>query len=211
MISMPGADGEAATGSDSAAEIDGIVEAIVEVLAAEPLLEQSVSRHLLVARTGRRLGLPLQIPEIPLRRQWLLAFVAECAMTHNGLAAMTLTIGQLEGRGRVYRAVVDLVDRLGRARQVTDAPAPSAAELMGLTAAELSALAAVYSDPTAASQLLSRAGLPRYRHPWVGRNSEAFWTEVNWLVIIGAFPDGRARILREAAAEYPANPWMAAG
>ncbi len=195
--------------------VGGIVEAVVEVLDAEPLFAEPASLSMLALLTGRQLGLPLQVPSVPFRRQWLLAFVSECAATDGGLDAMASVVGQMDGRGRVYRVVDSLVrGAAGRSsaangqRRKPPFPGPASESL---TVGEATALADVYSDPAAARRLLERAGLPYRRQPRPERSSEAFWSEVNRLVIDGAFPEGRVRILREAAADYPANPWFSAG
>ncbi len=197
------------------AEMDRIVDAVVNILDDEPLFAEPASLSMLARMTGRQLGFPLQVPSVSFRRQWLLAFVAECAATDGGLAAMASVVGRMEGRGRVYRSVDVLVRAAAGRSAAADGqrpkpPFPGPAST-SLTVGEATALADVYSDPAAARRLLARAGLPHRRQPRPERSSEAFWSEVNRLVTEGAFPDGRVRILRAAAADYPANPWFSAG
>ncbi|WP_256790102.1 effector-associated domain EAD1-containing protein [Frankia sp. AvcI1] len=214
---------------------DGIVEAVVDILDAEPLFAEPASLSMLARMTGKRLGYPLQVPSVPFRRQWLLAFVAECAANEGGLDALATVVGRMDGRGRVSRAVDRLVRGTGKRTAAADGrfaaadePAAAAAgrrpkppfpgpafpgpapEATGLTVDEATALADVYSDPAAARRLLTRAGLPDRHQPRPQQSSQAFWSEVNRLVTDGAFPAGRACILREAAADYPANPWFSA-
>jgi Effector-associated domain 2/Effector-associated domain 1 len=190
---------------------DELIEAIVEILDREPLFTEPASRSLLARLTGNQLGFAPQIPQVPYRRQWLLAFVMECAAAADGLAALTSAVGRMDGRGRVYRAL-DLLVRgasgPAAATPVTVVPQPASPPF---AEAEITALGEAYSEPAAARRLLARAGLPYGRHPRAERNGEAFWTEVNRLLVDGAFPDGRTRILREAARDYPASRWFAVG
>ncbi|MCM3921079.1 effector-associated domain EAD1-containing protein [Frankia sp. AiPs1] len=211
------------------AEIDRIVEAVVDILAAEPLFAEPVSLNMLARMTGEQLGFPLQVPSVSFRRQWLLAFVAECGANDGGLEVLAAVVGRMDGRGRVYRAVDLLVRGTGGRSAATDGrsaatdgrsmaaegrrpkpPFPGPAST-SLTVGEVTALADGYSEPAAARRVLERAGLPHRHQPRHDRSGEAFWSEVNRLVIDGAFPDGRVRILRAAAADYPANPWFSTG
>ncbi|OAA25738.1 TIR domain-containing protein [Frankia sp. EI5c] len=82
-----------------------------------------------------------------------------------------------------------------------------------LTARELEALANAFSAPVPARQLLGAAGIAPSRVPgWQAGSSLAFWHEVDALLEAGILPDGRHRLLTEAARVFPANPaWSAWG
>jgi hypothetical protein len=76
-----------------------------------------------------------------------------------------------------------------------------------LTDEEAAALAAAFATPVVASQLLERAGLARSHQPaWAaGQSSLEFWQEVNDRLGNGVLPDGRTRVLAEAARVYRRN------
>ncbi|ONH55480.1 hypothetical protein CcI49_28580 [Frankia sp. CcI49] len=79
----------------------------------------------------------------------------------------------------------------------------------GLSDDEIDALAGAFFEPVAARHLLESAGLDRADHPgW--ETARIFWGEVSRLLGSGAVPDGRRRLLAEAAAAYPANEVFAA-
>ncbi|SQE00736.1 effector-associated domain EAD1-containing protein [Parafrankia sp. BMG5.11] len=190
---------------------DELVSAIVDLLDREQLLAEPVSRSLLLRLTDAELGCQLQVSQLPFRRQWLFAFVGECAAQDGGLAALVSAIGRMDGRGRVHRAVDLLVRGSGATVAVPAEEAGPPAGPSPLTELEATALAEVYSDPAAARRLLHRSGLPYHRHPVVEQDSAAFWAEVNRLLAAGALPDGRVRILREAARDFPANRRFSTG
>ncbi len=84
------------------------------------------------------------------------------------------------------------------------------AMLESLAESEIRALATVFHQPVRARQLLEVAGLPRSRQPaWQDLTAEEFWREVSAVLVAGALPDGRRRVLAAARQLYPANPALA--
>ncbi|MEX5633092.1 effector-associated domain EAD1-containing protein [Parafrankia sp. FMc2] len=70
---------------------------------------------------------------------------------------------------------------------------------------EVVALSVAYYEPATVRILLERVGIPLRRQPsWVG-SPQLYWHEVNRLLGAGLLVDGRRRLLRAAAADYPAN------
>jgi hypothetical protein len=74
-----------------------------------------------------------------------------------------------------------------------------------LTEEEVLALATVYYQPLATSQLLTKAGLPGHLQPAPAANAYEYWTAVNGVLAAGRLPGGRVRILEIAAHDFPAN------
>jgi hypothetical protein len=72
---------------------------------------------------------------------------------------------------------------------------------------EVQALARAFDTPSAAGDLLWKAGLPAERFPAFGDGMSAvgFWTAVVRELEKGRAPYGRRRLLEAAADEYPAN------
>ncbi|MBL7502100.1 hypothetical protein I6A84_25680 [Frankia sp. CNm7] len=77
----------------------------------------------------------------------------------------------------------------------------------GLTAEEVTELAAVFGRPLDAVLLLRRAGLrPESFKAFDGMTAVAYWTEVGAELGFGRVEGGRHKLLAAAAAEYPGNP-----
>nr|MDT0667118.1 hypothetical protein [Micromonospora sp. DSM 115978] len=124
---------------------------MVDLLEREALVADRISRDMLAAFTGDLLGGPLQVPEAAFRRQWLLAFVRECARHDGGLQAMVEALGRLDGHGRVHVAVAALVEQNGDVAQTGETvPARADRHSERLSPAEVDALAEAYSDRSAA-------------------------------------------------------------
>lgn len=82
----------------------------------------------------------------------------------------------------------------------------------GLTDAEISELAAVFSDRIAASILLESIGLERGRQPgWATANANLFWHEVARMLGAGVVADGTSRLLAAAHTLFPYNAVFASG
>jgi|GEM_PF-2841006 len=75
----------------------------------------------------------------------------------------------------------------------------------GFDQSERDELARTYHARFATLDLLRRAGLSPERLPHEPADGAVLWREIDYLVGQGVLPNGRARILAEAARDFPAN------
>jgi len=207
---------------------DEFVTGVVDLLDGEPLLADPTSRRLLARSTAEVLDVRLQVPESSFLRQWLLAFVDECARHAGGFDALCVALARLDRGGRVSRAVRALVDavRVGDTSQVGDAPAVSApADTPGAEGARrvvadprhpaAGSLEPAGSGPAEARGVTARAqGVAGGAVPSAGRGPEPLGPEplapreVTELAVIYAEPARARRLLRAAGLPVERHPYF---
>ncbi|CAI7973746.1 conserved hypothetical protein [Frankia sp. Hr75.2] len=228
-------DGAASTAGPYGQSCVEIEQGIVDLLDLAPTLAAETSRRLLVSRTERRLGVQLQVPDAPYRRQWFIGFVDACCAHPKGPRALAQALCVLEPASVTARSVQNLVDCWETARSAAGptagnghgsparAPSHRAEALSGgdltpgrddeaLTGQECAALAAAFHTAVAQRQVLTDAGLPIDKQPNPdGLTSEEFWREVSRLLADGILTDGRRRVLTEAHRRFPGNRFLRNG
>jgi vWA-MoxR associated protein C-terminal domain/Effector-associated domain 2/vWA-MoxR associated protein middle region 0 len=87
-----------------------VEDQLVDLLADAPEFQGETSRRQLVARAERLAGVPLQVPENPMRRQWFYGLVEECARGRTGLAHLGGSVRALADESSLAAGVTHLID-----------------------------------------------------------------------------------------------------
>ncbi|EFC83431.1 effector-associated domain EAD1-containing protein [Parafrankia sp. EUN1f] len=124
--------------------------------------------------------------------------VVRQAQAEGWLARLITEAARMYPANRQLADVVRLFESSGRGVD-DETPVDS------LTRFEVQALAAVYSERTAAGQLISRAGLKPEQQPPTTSTAIEYWHEVNARLVQGMLPGARRRILTLAAHDFPTN------